>query len=185
MRPRLVYNRYSDHGVSVCQPNQAIIRGMCHGGLWSWGHGGMRGFVETQTERQIADGIDRDTARRFSLAMAFGGCTTAESLDLIRDRDCRDGYAVELWDITDVPHDRWFRDAWRRSRNGGPISIDLRLARPIQWKRARDAVEKENKKRAASLDILSPVEVDWERFRERIKGASDEMGLRMIWPKFQ
>lgn len=184
MRPRLVYNRYSDHGVSVCQPNQAIIRGMCHGGLWSRGHGGARGFVETQTERQIAAGIDRDAARRFSLAMAFGGCTTAESLDIIRDRDCRDGYAIELLDITDMPHDRWFRDAWRRSRNGGPISVDIHLARPVHWKKMRSAVETENKRRANELELVSPIEVDWGRIRERIKTASDERELRAIWPRF-
>lgn len=181
MRPRLVYNRRSDHGVSVCQPNQTIIRGMCHGGLWA-SHCIVRGFVETQIELQIAAGIRPDVARRFVHAMTFGGCTTAEALEIIRDRDCRDGYAVELRDAGELP-DRWFRDAWRRSHNGGPISIDIKLARPIQWKKMRSAVERENRRRADEFECsLRFIEVDWNVIRERIKAAPDEIALRQIWP---
>lgn len=183
MNKRIVYNRTCDGGVSICCPAVEAITWMGCGGFWN-GH--PRGFMDAQIERQIARGILPDVARRYAHAMQFGGCTTAEALEIIRDRDCAPrGSAIDLWDFDDIPADRWFRDAWRRSHNGGPISIDLKLAKPIQWKRARAAIDQENKRRADSLELLSPIEVDWWRFRGRILDASDEVDLRLIWPKIQ
>lgn len=176
----IVYTRKADNGVSICHPAPKAIAWMSCGGFWD---GRPRGFMETQIERQIARGVDPDTARRYAHAVQFGGCTTAEALAIIRDRDCAMyGTAIELWDIEDVPSDRWFRDAWRRSHNGGPISVDVKKARPIQWTRARSFVSIENKRRAESFETAQPVEVDWDAFRQRIREAKDEVDLRAIWP---
>lgn len=185
MNKRIVFTRF-DGVVEIVRPTRWALNAMCSGGVWREMPWFYPGFDQVQIERQIAAGIAADVARRYADAMMVGGCTTAEALEIIRDRDCAPhGRAIELWDTADVPTDRWFRDAWRRSHNGGPISIDLNLAKPIQWKRARVAIEHENKRRADSLELLSPVDVDWERLRERIKSADDEIELRMIWPKFQ
>jgi len=141
------------------------------------------GFREVQIERMIARGIHADAAKRYADAVTFGGCTTAEALEIIRDRDCAPyGTAIDLWDVEDLPTDRWFRDAWRRSHNGGPISVDLKLAKPIQFRKAHSFVERENKRRANDMDCAGLIEVDWERFRERVRRARDEMELKHIWP---
>ena len=152
MNKRIGYNHTKDGGVWICRPMPDAIRWLGCGGYWG---SAPRGFLDTQIERQIADGIAPDVARRYAMAMQFGGCTTAQALEIIRDRDCAPhGTAIELWDVGDLPADRWFRDAWRRSPNGGPISIDLGRAKPVQWTRARDAVTQENKRRQDSFDDL-------------------------------
>lgn len=174
----IVYTRF-DGGVSICNPSAEVIAWMSCGGLWN-DH--PRGYLDTQIERQIRDGRDPDASRRFAHAVQFGGCTTAEALEIIRDRDCAHlGTAIELWD--DVSMDRWFRNAWRRSHNGGPISIDLKLAKPIQFRHIKSAVDQETKRRQDDLELFDiPVDVDFVAIRERIMNARDETELRSIWP---
>lgn len=173
----IVYTRH-DGGVSVTYPTPEIFRVMQNGGFWD---DRPRGFIDTQIERQIADGIDPDHARRFAHAVAFGGCTEAEVWEIVRDRDCaRHGTLHELIDVADLP-DRWFRDAWRRSSNGGPPSIDLEKAKPIQWQRLLDAVSRENKRR--ELDLFGPPPIKFPRltFQNAIRNARDEDELRRTW----
>jgi hypothetical protein len=72
----------------------------------------------------------------------FGGLTTAEAYGVMRDRFCAHlGRGCELWDTEDVPTDRTYRNAWRRSHNGGPIVIDEEKARAIDEARAWAAYE--------------------------------------------
>lgn len=143
------------------------------------------GFDEVQIERMMKRNIRSDVAARYARAMMEGGCTTAEALELIRDRDCEPvGTVMELWDVEDIPADRWFRDAWRRSPNGGPITVNLKLAMPIQFGYARAAVECENKRREASFDNWRPpIEVDWHAMRRRILQVTSVEELRTIWPR--
>ena len=181
MNKRIVYTRF-DGGVSICCPADEAVRWMTNGGFDLW-QNAPRGFAETQIERQIARGIPADVAARYARAAMFGGCTTAEALEIIRDRDCAPhGTAIELWDLSEIPTDRWFRNAWRRSANGGPINVNLKLAKPIQWKKVRSAVASENKRRADEFERTPLIEVDWDRVRERIRMAMDERDLREIWP---
>lgn len=178
---RIVYTRF-DGGVSICCPAPSEISGMTNGGC-QWWQNQPRGFLETQIERKIAAGISCDAAVRHAKAALSGGCTTAEALEIIRDVDCsRHGTAIELWDLDDVPPDRWFRDAWKRSQNGGPISINLKLAKPIQFKRAREFVEGENRRRSDELDSMGLIDVDWDRFRTLVRSARDEQDLKAVWP---
>ena len=176
---RILYTRH-DGGVSVCLPSAEIFAVMQCGGCWD---DRPRGFLQAQIERQISDGIAPDHARRFAMAVAFGGVSEAEAWGIIRDRDCaRRGTMHELIDASELP-DRWFRDAWKRSANGGPVGVDLNLARPIQWSRARRRVERENKRRAESFEPMSPIAPLWETIRSAIKHARDEDELRKVWPE--
>jgi hypothetical protein len=179
MDKRIVYTRL-DGGVSVCCPTDWIISVMCNGG-GIWDHL-PPGVMDRQIASMVGRGVNEDAAHRYAKAAMWGGCTTAEALEIIRDRDCAHlGTAIELWDKDDVPTDRWFRDAWRRSHNGGPISIDLAMARPIQWRHIRAKLIKENKNRDG--DMLNPIEIDADLVKTKIRQARDEMELRQVWPE--
>ena len=117
--------------------------------------------------------------------MQFGGCTDAEAYELMRDRFCaHEGTGIELWDVGDVPSDRWFRDAWVRSHNGGPINVSLPKARGIQFQRITDAVELENNRRRQDMNLFdSPFSPDWSVIRDAIRMADDVGELRRVWPR--
>ena len=176
---RILYTRH-DGGISVCGPAPEIFTIMQHGGYWD---DRPHGFIDKQIERQIESGIAPDHARRFAVAVAFGGCSEAETWAIIRDRDCaRHGTLHELIDASELP-DRWFRDAWRRSFNGGPVGIDLAKARPIQWQRARTAVATENKRREEAFEPVALITPLWETLRSAIHHARDDEELQRIWPE--
>lgn len=164
---RILYTRHDD-GVAIVHPSANCIRWMCLGGRWADRE---RGYLNMQIERQIAAGHHERAVIRFCQAMMFGGCTNAEALEIIRDRDCgHKGTAFELVDFADVPTDRWFRDAWRRSHNGGPIYIDMRVARKIQKKKIEDAARKIQ----ASLQ--------WGRWNDRLRKAETPEKLKQVFP---
>ena len=165
---------------------------MSCGGFWS---DKPRGFGEIQIERQIARGVQADAARRYVKAMQCGGLTTAEAYAVIRDRDCSHlGYHIELMDYEELP-DRWFRNAWKRSQNGGPVGIDLTHARTLQWQYIVTAVGEENERRAKRSRLANafqmmtghfgetqPVAVDGSALQTAIHRAKDEEELRRVWP---
>lgn len=139
MPKRLVYTRH-DGGVSVCAPSLTALAYMTGGGgRWD---GYPRGFLERQIAEQAKYGVGEDNAARFVRAMQFGGLTSAQAYAVMRDRFCAHlGSGCELWDVEDVPTNRTYRDAWRRSHNGGPILIDERKALEIDESRAWQAYE--------------------------------------------
>ena len=134
---RIVYTRH-DGGVAVCAPSLTALRYMTGGGgrwddILRWD----REFLDRQIAAQAKHGVGEWAAARFVHAMQFGGLTTAEAYGVMRDRFCAHlGTGCELWDTADVPRDRTYRDAWRRSHNGGPILIDERKAREMDEVRA-------------------------------------------------
>lgn len=173
---RIVYTRH-DGGVTLTCPTQEVFRAL-QVGIWARKP---NGFVQDQIEKQIADGRDPDASRRFALALVKGGVTEREVWTLIRDRDClHKGKLHELHDLDDLPGDRWFRDAWRRSHNGGPIGIDLEAARQIQWQRLFDTADWINKRRMRALRPLSPIAID--HLRAPIERAASTDELKRIWP---
>jgi hypothetical protein len=92
------------------------------GGRWD-GH--PPGFLQRQIAAQAKNGVGERAACRFVLAMQFGGLNTAEAYAVMRDRFCAHlGTGCELWDTSEISVDRRYRDAWRRSHNGGPIYLD-------------------------------------------------------------
>ena len=181
MPKRIVYTR-PDGGVSVCAPSLTALRFMTGGGgRWD---GYPRGFLDRQIAKQSEECGERN-AHRFVMAMQFGGCTDAEAYELMRDRFCaHHGSGIELWDVGDVPQDRWFRDAWVRSHNGGPIDISLRKARGIQFRRITDAVDQENARRRTDINLFDrPIQPDWSVIRDAIRRADDVGDLRRVWPE--
>lgn len=169
---RIVYTRH-DGGVNICTPTDEIISWMSCGGMWD---SQPRGFAEIQIERMIEAGVRKDTARKYAHAVQFGGCTTAEALEIIRDRDCIGGIAHELSD--DIPTDRWFRDAWRRSHNGGPIYVDIEKAKTVQIAHIAKAIREENKRR--ERELLAPFDYDLSDLRKKVLLAKCAGELRLL-----
>ena len=167
---RILWTR-PDGWVSVTVPSENCLRWMQTGGRW---RDERRGFLAEQIERNIATGVPATVAKRFCEALAHGGCSTAEAYALIRDRDCRAGVAHELIDPDDLP-DRWFRDAWRRSHNGGPLRLDTEACREIQWERVRNVATSEAAK-------LRPREINLGTMRDAILAADEPDDIRRIWP---
>jgi hypothetical protein len=149
------------------------------GGRWD---GFPRGFIDRQIAKQAEECGERN-AHRFVKAMQFGGCTDAEAYELMRDRFCAHlGSGIELWDVFDVPTDRWFRDAWVRSHNGGPIDISMAKARGIQFRKIKAAVELENARRLDNIEHFDrPIQPDWRIIRDAIRKTDDVAELRRIW----
>lgn len=172
-----------DGGVGTCAPEAMEVRDLSAGGRF--GTAPARGVLDREIEKHVAGEIKADVARRYIHALQFGGLTEAYALEHISDKDVGDlGTAVEKVWLSDLPS-MWFRPAWRRSKNGGPISIDLDHARQVQWSHIASHVMAENKRRM--LDLFGKPQIDVERLRDRIgsliQTADDEDDLRLIWPE--
>lgn len=189
MSQRIVLTR-PDGCVSIVCPSESAIRWMGSGGRWPHA---TRGWLGQQIERQIMAGHNADVSRRHVVAMMFGGLTSAEALGLIRDRDCAHrGTGIELWDYSQVWSDRWFRDAWRRAEDGGPIWIDLPTARDIQRKRIKGAVDQWNKMAAEDEESAffagrmtngpALIEFDRQRIRDALLRAETPDAVKRVWP---
>jgi len=191
---RCIAYRPHDGGVAITYPANEAITAMRCGGYWS---DRPHGFIDRQIERQIAEGRKPDAARRFTHALAFGGCTTSEALEIIRDRDCSHrGTQIELWDVENVPRDRWFRNAWRQG-NGG-IVIDMAAAADIQaahilnartaalhlW---RSTVERDliRGRRSNLVGLIGEAEnMSLEYWGTQIARANKPEQLKATWPEF-
>lgn len=66
-----------------------------------------------------------ELAVRWIDARIHGGLNEWEAIALIGDFSApADAEALEIVHVDDLPQDRVHRDAWRRSRNGGPVWVD-------------------------------------------------------------
>jgi hypothetical protein len=120
----------------------------------------------------VRNGRRPSFAKRWVDSALSGGMTDAEFYAAIIEKDMPKNWsAPELIDL--APKDRWFRDAWQRSHNGGPISIDLHRAKRVQAAHVRAACK--------STDPLSE-DLDPFPFIHRIKLARDLAELRSIHP---
>ena len=180
---RCIVSTRPDGGVSITHPSAEIMAIFTLGGAPE-GYFGRLDW-DAQIASMTGRGIRESVAVRHVRALISGGLTTAEAYELIRDRDtASDWSGKELWARAELPADRWFRDAWHRSANGGPIVINLSRAKSIQFREIKNAVDSENKRRQSDLELFDiPVACDLAFFRERIRKASDERELRRIWPK--
>jgi hypothetical protein len=183
MPDRCIVSTRPDGGVSITYPSAEFMAFFTLGGA-PYGY-----FGRIDWDGQIASmtgrGIRESVAVQWVRSIINGGLTTAEAYELIRDRDTAPEWTgKELWDRADVPRDRWFRNAWYRSHNGGPICVDLGRAKSIQFREIKNAVDCENKRRKSEIDLFDiPVACDLAFFRERVRKASDEFELRCVWPK--
>jgi hypothetical protein len=182
----LVYTRFADGGVSVCYPVPQIIAYMTGGGGY-WDDQ-PRGFLDELVRRKTCPELqnghpvpDEDTARRFVNAMQWGGCTTAEALEVIAGHDCeRFGNLIELQDTEELPS-RHFRDAWKRSTNGGPVGVNLEQARRIQWQKIVQAVSTENQRRELDLFGGPLIKLPKLTLQSAIRNARDVEELERVW----
>lgn len=173
----ILYTRY-DGGVSLCTPAPDIMAWLSCGDYWR----GRDVDLEEQVERSIAAGHRESAVRRFIKMLEAGGCTTAECYELIRDRDCGHlGTAFDLIDTDELP-DWWFRDAWRRGHNGGPIEIDMPTAREVHFKRLTSSIDQERARRRHELSMWrKPLEVNLGVIADRIERAECPNSLKAIW----
>lgn len=181
----IVYTRFrnKDFGdteencVSIFYPSNDIFQILQYG----WPEPIKRGFVEEQTERQIASGIDENTASRFAKAVAFGGITEKEGWDILRGR-CHNplGHSHTLEEDYDLP-DVWFRNAWRRGGNLN-VTVDIKKCRKLQTKRIEDEVSKENIRRHSTQRdrLFKP---NWQHLDKHIRTARDAEELKKVWPE--
>lgn len=173
----LVHSR-PDGGVSITYPSPRTFRAIT-------GAGGLLTAYGLAFERalsvMLANGRDERAARRWLRALEHGGRSEADAWALLRWR-CVDPThtAVEVCETDDLPADRWFRNAWRRSPNGGPIWIDLERARPVQRWRIAGALAEENAARSRRLE--EPVVVDFSAIRRATQQAESLEQLWAIWP---
>lgn len=182
MLPAFIFNNYADTALSIFYPRKEPVYFMGCGGWWDE-HPNPRGYVDTQIRRLTKSGVLPDAAAAFAKAMQFGGKTTNEALEIIKNRACGHvGYNIEIVSKEDLPHDRWFRNAWTRNHNGA-VSIDLEKARPIQWERLRITLQRENTRREQLLFELPKVDVPIYSIKTYIKNASSVDELRRIWPE--
>ena len=181
--PRCIVSTMLDGGVALTSPSKEIMdiftRGGAPEGYWS------RIDWDAQIASMVRRGIHEIVAVKWVQHLRSGGLTDAEAYELIRDKDTLPGWtAGELWDRSEVPADWWFRDAWKRSHNGGPIYVDLNIARCIQFREIQTAVHVENERRKKDFDLWqSQFECDMAAVREMIKRKNDLLELRRVWPE--
>jgi len=174
---RIVYTAH-DGTVRVCTPTRECMGHLQAGGFYRHA---APGVVRHAIEWEIERGRDPDEVRRWVHALAFGGKTEAEALALIRDKDCAPhGTAFDVIEPSDLP-DRWFRNAWRRSHNGGPIMVDLDTAKQIQFARLHGAVKLHNTRSEGALRPAPKIRPEWGRIRDQIERAGDERELAAVW----
>lgn len=174
---RLILHTRPDGGVTYTMPSPDAMRALTQGGFPLW-------TVGTCYEQEMAkveeQGLPVAIWSRWYRAYERGGLTDAEAYALIRDKDvpaCDS--AAELIDWSDLP-DQWFRDAWRRGHNGGPISIDLEAARNVQLDHIAAALSLANVNWWRDRD--EPRSVDWPALRRAVRRAACPDAVREIWP---
>lgn len=178
-RKFIVYNRNEDGGVSITNPSLSSLRILQNGG--GFGPTPPRGVLETQIERHVQSGSLEDAANSFVNAFAFGGVIEKEALKLIVDKDCLHlGTQIEVINKEELPS-RFYRNAWYRSSNGGPININLDKAKNIHWNTLYSFIRKENIIREKSFEFKPLIEVPWNTLRSNIRHARDIEELQKIW----
>lgn len=181
---RLVFT-FPDGRVGVTTPSHEALYFMTGPGRY-WGAVGA-GFLREIVRRKTCPVLQQghpcttEAAARFVAAMHTGGVSCAEAWGIIAQHDCaRFGTLIEIQRIEDLPRDRWFRDAWTRSANGGPVGVDLDKARVIQWQHIGNVLYAFNEWRGQRM--LAPLTLDPALIALKIGDARDEDELRAVWP---
>jgi hypothetical protein len=89
------------------------------------------------------DRPDREAlARRWIMALHTGGLQKREAVALILEKDAPPySVAHDIVHAWELPQDRTYRDAWRRSSNGGPVWVDENAAVTIDESRMWERYE--------------------------------------------
>lgn len=182
---RLVFTRFEDDGVSVTHPSHEALYYMTGpGGYWN---GYPFGFLNELVRRKSCPILQRghactkEAATRFVKAMQFGGKSCEEAWDIIAQHDCaRFGHLIEVQHVDELPPDRWYRDAWYRSANGGPIMVSLDRARLIQLQHIGNVTYEFN--RWNERNLKPTIAHDADAIQRAIDDAPDLETLRQVWP---
>lgn len=88
--------------------------------------------------RDASDEARFDLAERWIYGLCHGGFAADDAVRLIGEYSKHpDHFALEVVDVDDLPTNRTYREAWRRSHNGGPIWIDwdavTRIEERLAW----------------------------------------------------
>lgn len=187
---RIVYTHFDGTVGAIMPAHHAIARLTSGGGFYDpWIKQQPRGLLDEMVRRKTCADIQKgrpcptsDAAWRLVNGLQYGGLSTPEAWDAIKDHDAaRYGRLFDVQRLDEFP-DAWWRSAWHRSANGGPIVVDLFKARTSQWERARAAVRAENAKRRDSFDGKRRLKINWEALRTAMRNARDEHELRKVWP---
>ncbi len=198
MRERIIYTRPEDYGVNIISPSDRCYSVLTGSGAYEvepWR--GSRVWMERQVKHfgQSVPPVAEPIARRWVMAMAFGGLSRDEFFTLLIDKDVPEESRrmAEIVAVDDLPKDRWFRNAWTRSPNGGPITVDLERARSVQASYIINTLEEVRRQRRglppAGLVLLGlshlpdPVRVNLTPIFDAISTARDEDDLRAVWPE--
>ena len=104
---KVIVHKHSD-GVSIANFSPALLATMT-----GKGYGWDQDRINYEISKFVASGKSEDVIRPYMEAVANGGMTEAKAIDLIRAKDevanCQGCTVVE---DTDLPTDRYFRDAW-------------------------------------------------------------------------
>lgn len=165
-----------DGGVSVLHPTEYAYARTKGGGL------NLPYPRQMCIDNMVKNGKRPGFAKRWVDTAISGGMTDAEFYEAIIEKDMPKNYsAPEL--VSCLP-DRWFRNAWKRSHNGGPIYIDLARAKTVQAQRIDRFLEGKMLNKAESL--LAELDDSWADIVpliQQIKRARSLEELRTIWPK--
>lgn len=123
-------------------------------------------------------------AYRWVEALAHGGVSYEEAIRMVGEKDRPvGGCAMEIVLRSDIPNDRWFRNAWKRSQNGGPIYIDLNRARLVQKHQYIAKLQSDLAKKSLWDRVtLDSKVVDFKAVEEQIFQTDDLEVLRLILP---
>lgn len=157
------------------------------------------GRIEDITEQRavdnmIRDGRDPDLARVWTKALIIGGETDSTALDLIRRKDTPIDMTCEAVDVSTIPTDLTFRDAWRFN-NGFYIDMQsakeffaarLVSAREIAITTFRQAIDKDillgRDTKELEAIFIAIKNFDLHSMRDKISSIKDPLELKDLWP---
>ena len=110
MTKRIVHKR-PDGGISISCPSQKLLAVMTGAG-----YGWSQERVDYEVGKFVASGKSDGIIRPYMVAIASGGKTELEAIELIRAKDDKpDCLGCVVIEDTDLPTDRYFRNAWEWS----------------------------------------------------------------------
>ena len=107
---KIVVHKRSD-GVSITHFSPSLLAVMT-----GRGYGWDQQRIDREIEKFVADGKAVDTVRPYMNAVANGGVTEAQAIELIRAHAHKAGcLGCTVIEDTDLPTDLYFRSAWEWS----------------------------------------------------------------------
>ena len=108
---KVIVHKKPDGGVSVSHFSPALLAAMTDSG-----YGWSQERIDYEIGKFVAGGKSESVVRPFTTAVGKGGVSESEAIELIRAKDDKaDCLGCTVIEDTDLPSDRYFRDAWEWS----------------------------------------------------------------------